>query len=168
MKPPILLPAKHFAGDPSFLERWAASQLPHVGARGFGPCQAVGVVKGSGASDARLLAVVVFHDWQPAARTVQISCASTSPMWAHPQTIRELLSIPFGKDYDCFKVWVAIPHTNERSIRFNRGMGMREEARIRHQFGQGTHAVIMGMTRPEWGKRWREAAHGQVQRAAAA
>lgn len=163
MKPPILI-----TGHDEFMAAWAAKRIPHVGAAGFGACKAIGVAKGTGAHDGRLLAVVVFHDWQPAAKTVQISCASDSPMWAHPETIRALLAVPF-EQYGCFMVWMAIPHTNERAIRFNKeGLGMKMAGPVRHVFGEGVHAVHMSMTRHEWARKWKGGGHGQGQRATAA
>lgn len=163
MKPPIIITGH----DQRFAE-WAAGRLEHVGPNGFGNCRAFGVAKGTGEHDARLLAVVVFHDWQPKAQSIQISCASTSPMWAHPETLRELLKYPFV-DCGCFKVWVAIPHVNERAIRFNEhALGMKREGVIRHQFGPKMHAHILGMTRHEWAKKWKEGRHGQSLAAAAA
>lgn len=161
------------AGHDAAFAAWAAARLDHVGPQGFGQCRAIGVATGDTAVD-RLLAVVVFHDFQARAQTVQISCASVSPMWAHPDTLRDLLAIPFGwMDADgnpaCFKVWVAIPLTNARAIRFNEhALGMRREAVIRHQFGPKAHAVILGMTRHEWARKWKEGRHGQERFAAAA
>lgn len=162
MKPRALI----FGHDAAFAG-WAANRLEHVGAQGFGPCVAIGVSTGVTETD-RLLAVVVFHDFQVRAKTVQISCASVSPMWAHPDTLRALLRYPF-EQLDCFKVWVAIPHTNERAIRFNEhALGMRREAVIRHQFGPKLHAHILGMTRHEWARKWKEGRDGQAKRITAA
>lgn len=157
-------------GHDALFAKWAADRLPYVGELGFGPCRAVGVATGATAHD-RLLAVVVFHSFQPTTKTVQISCAAVSPMWARREAIRELLRIAF-EDFDCNMVWMAIPHTNERAIRFNksdRGMGMKMAGPLRHMFGPGVHAVHMSMTRNEWARRWKEASRErQVIRAAAA
>lgn len=136
---------------------WAANRLEHVGAPGFGPCRAVAIATGDTAAD-RIWGVVVFHDYQPRAGTCQVSVASVSPLWAQPRALAELMAIPFGDKPDgwgCHKLWVAIPHSNERSLRFNRGIGMKQEAILRHHFGKGTHAVIMSMMRPAWAARWR-------------
>jgi RimJ/RimL family protein N-acetyltransferase len=48
------------------------------------------------------------------------------------------------------KLWVAIPHKNERAIRFNRGIGMRQDGVLREHFGRGSHAVILSMLRKEY------------------
>ncbi len=41
------------------LAEWCGRRIKHVGADGFGPCQAAAVVHGG-----HVAAVVVFHDWQ--------------------------------------------------------------------------------------------------------
>jgi RimJ/RimL family protein N-acetyltransferase len=128
---------------------WVARQIPHVGAQGFGPCRAIAV-----AHDGRPLAAIVYHDYQPEAGVCQISMASTSPLWAKPDTIRALLAVPFDQ-YRCFKVWTCIPADNERAIRFNVGIGMVREAVLRHQFGKKRHACIYGMTADEYAAKWR-------------
>ena len=147
---------------------WVAARLPHVGADlGFGNCRAVGVAQGVAPED-KLLAGVVYHDWQPKASTIQISCAARSPLWAHPDTLAELLAIPFER-MGVNKIWMAIPHTNERAIRFNvNSLHMKREGPLRHQFGPGIHAVIVGMTRGEWLAKWKGAGNGKTQRAHAA
>ena len=79
-------------GQDERVAAWVAKQLPHVGDVGFGPCRAIAVVS---ASD-RPLGAIVYHDFIPQAGTVQISMASVSPLWAQPQTVRDLLAIPFA------------------------------------------------------------------------
>lgn len=137
-------------GQDERVAAWVAKQLPHVGDVGFGPCRAIAVVS---ASD-RPLGAIVYHDFIPQAGTVQISMASVSPLWAQPQTVRDLLAIPFDQ-YKVRKVWTCIPHDNERAIRFNEGIGMKREATLRHQFAQGRHAVIFGMMAGQYAVRWR-------------
>lgn len=135
-------------GQDERVAAWVARQLPHVGAAGFGPCKAVAVARGD-----RPLGAIVYHDYQSAHGTVQISMATVSPLWAKPQTIRDLLAIPFLQ-YKVRKVWTCIPSDNERAIRFNRGIGMKSEAILRHQFGDKRHAVVFGMMRHEYDARW--------------
>jgi hypothetical protein len=160
VKPPAILTVRDFGGNAEFLLTWAAKRIPHVDSFG-GDSVPLAVVKGTGAHDARLLAVVVFNSFDVRAKTVQISCASDSPMWAHPETIRELLRIPF-EQYGCFMVWMAIPHTNEPALRFNKGIGMKMAGPVRHMFGEGSHAVHMSMTRHEWARRWKERNDGHA------
>ncbi|MBM3450560.1 MAG: hypothetical protein FJX78_06200 [Armatimonadetes bacterium] len=153
--------------DQNAAVEWVASRIPHVGVgKSFGPSLAVGVASGLSAS-ARLYAVVIFHDWQPAALTAQASMAAASPLWATRGIIRALFAIPFF-EWGANKVWVAIPHANERAIRFNKGIGMKQEAVLRHQFGHNSHAVICSMLRREFNHRYGDYGHGQKKSVAAA
>ena len=144
-----MTPNRLVFGRDEAVAAWVARQIPHVGAVGFGACRAIAVVSGD-----RPVAGIVYHDYQPQARCVQISMASVSPLWAQPGTVRALLSVPF-EQYGCYKVWTAIPADNERALRFNRGIGMKSEGTLRHQFGPRRHAIIFGMIEPEWAAKWR-------------
>lgn len=130
------------------MAQWAADHIDHVRSGGFGPCQAVGVASGYEPHD-QLYAVVVFHDWQPGPRTLQFSAAARSPRWATPGVLRAMLHYPFVQLH-VHKLWAAIPSDNARALRFNLGIGMRQEANLRHHFGSRRHAVIVGMLREEY------------------
>lgn len=133
------------------LARWAAKQLNYP--TGFGPCQAIGIASGHDERD-QLYAVVVFHDYQPATGTMQFSAAARSPRWATPGVIRALLHYPF-RQLNIYKLWGAIPADNKRALRFNYGIGMKEEGTLRHHFGLRRHAVIVSMLQPEYERsRW--------------
>lgn len=140
-------------GHDEAMAAWCARRIPHVGAAGFGPCRAIGIAS-SAEPDARMLAACVFHDYQPAFATCQISFAAASPRWASRETIRGLLAVPFDQ-YGCNKVWVAIPHDGKRALRFCLGIGMVREATLRHHFGPKRHAVICSMLDKEYRARWR-------------
>jgi RimJ/RimL family protein N-acetyltransferase len=135
-------------GHSEVLADWAARRIPHVGATGFGPCQAIGVASGDG-PEARLYAVCVYHDWQPGYQTLQLSMAAASPRWATPGTIRALLHYAFMQ-CGARKVWTATPHKNARAIKFNKGIGFRQDGVLREHFGPHQHAVIYSMLKAEW------------------
>jgi RimJ/RimL family protein N-acetyltransferase len=130
------------------LAAWCASRIPHVGEGDFGPCQAIGIAAGPGLV-AELYAVAVFHDWQEGSRTIQVSMAARSPKWATAGTLRALLHYAFVQLH-ASKLWVAIPHDNARAIRFNKGIGMKQEAILREHFALRRHAVILSMLRREY------------------
>lgn len=123
---------------------WVARQIPHVGEAGFGPCRAIAVVNG-----AKPLAAIVYHDFDPKHGVCQISMASTSRLWAQPQTVCDLLAVPFLQ-YRCRKVWTCIPSDNAGAIRFNYGIGMVREAVLRHHFGHKRAAWVFGMMACEY------------------
>jgi RimJ/RimL family protein N-acetyltransferase len=133
------------------LAAWAARRIPTVGDVGFGPCRAVGVASGNGGRGDKLLAVIVYSSFDRGC--IQISAAADSPKWATPGNVRALLAYPFIT-LGCRKVWTGIAHDNARSLRFNRGIGMRQEATLRYHYGPKSHAVIMSMLRNEWARRW--------------
>lgn len=133
------------------LREWAGSRIPNVGKDGFDPGAQCAAVIRHGA----LAAVVLFHDWQPMARTLQCSMAADTPLWASHAALRGLFGYAFVTA-GANKVWTAMPHTGERAIRFNVGIGMKREAVLRHHFGPKVHAVICSMMRDEWARsRWR-------------
>lgn len=146
---------KILCGHDEKIAVWVAERIPHVGPEGFGPAVAVGVVN---EDETHLLAGVVFHDYQPSCGTVQLSCVAATPKWATRNVIRAILHIPFVQ-YGLFKVWTATPQDNKRALKFNRGIGFRQEATLRHQFGPKRHAIICSMTRPEYLKEFDD---GQV------
>lgn len=133
------------------LAEWAAERIPHVAAAGFGPCWAVGVVRREA-----MAAVVVFHDWQRQAATMQVSVAADSPRWASRQVIAAILGAAFlGRlGAPVRKVWSAMPSDAERALRFNEGIGFRREAVLRHHFAPRVHAVITSMMDNEWRRRY--------------
>lgn len=147
-------PALVFAATPeqnAALAEWAAERIEAVRGRDFGPCQAAAVIR-----DARIAAAVVFHDWQPGARSLQVSMAADTALWASREVLRDLFRYGFVTN-GAFVLWTAIPHTSARVIRFNRGIGMRHEGVLRHRFGPKVHAAMFSMTRPEWERsKWKD------------
>lgn len=133
------------------LAQWAAAQIPHVGEAGFGPCQVIGIAAGQYAED-EFYGVFVAHDWQPVARTLQMTVAARSPKWVFG--CRPLFRYVFDQ-LGANKIWTATPHKHERAIRWNLGIGMVREAVLRHHFGPGSHAVICSMLEEEYRRsRW--------------
>ena len=126
------------------LVEWAAQRIPHAG--DFGPAAAVGVQ-----GDGRLIAVCVYHGLRYG--TCEISMAADSPRWARKGIIRALLSVPF-EQYGCHLVQTITPQDNIRAIRFNQGIGMKLEAKLRDRYAPGRAAVIASMTKDEFHARY--------------
>lgn len=129
--------------DPRISE-WVGLNIPHVGGDNFGPCTGLGVVE-----SARLIAGVVYHDYQKDFGTIQLSMAAISPMWARRETIRGLLEYPF-EQLGCHLVWTATPIDNAKAIKVNEHIGFRREATLADRFGPKRHAVICRMKRHEF------------------
>ncbi len=136
-------------GHDEQVAEWVSRTLPDHG--GFAPdVRAMGVFDASGS---RILAGVVYHDYQPRFRSCAMSIASESPMFATRGTIRAMLSVPF-EQYDCFKVNAMTRADNMKAQRFLKHVGFVREAILRHQFGPKIHGWVYGMTKPEFTARY--------------
>lgn len=145
-------------GHSEGIAAWVANRIPHLTGPGFGQCQAIGILS----SDEELLAGVVFHDWIPAHRTIQLSLAADSPRWARRGVVGEFLAYPFD-ELDVRKVWTATPHKNERALRINRGFGFKQEAILARHYGD-QHAVICRLFQHEYRNRFiKDVSNGLIQ-----
>lgn len=142
--------------DSQNVANWVASLIPDVRPTGFDACKAIGVI----GNDGMPLGGVVFHDYQPRFKTISVSVAAVSARWLTKRIIADILSYPF-EEVGLFKIWSAISIKNSRSLRFCEGLGFTREGTLRHQFGQKNHAVLFGMTAPEFTSRYRKETHGQ-------
>lgn len=129
---------------------WAAGRIEHLGPAGFGPCTAIGVAPDD--SPYHLAAAVVYHDYQPTWRTMQISATAVDPRWAQRGVIRACLSYPFDQ-LKIRKLWSCIGSGNERALRFNKGLGFTQEAILAKHFGT-EHAIITRMFDKDYRRRW--------------
>ena len=136
--------------DSENVARWVAMHIPEVREQGFQSAKAIGVVAENGDP----LGGAVFHNYQPGFRTIAVSVAAVSPRWLTHRIIADILSYPF-EEIGLFKVWASISIKNERSQRFCSGIGFTKEGTLRHQFGYKNHAVMYGMTAPEYTAKYR-------------
>jgi len=132
-------------GKSEDVAKWVAERLPEV-VDGFAHPQAIGVMSDDGK---RMIAGVVYSDYHPDAKTMQLHIAADSPMWARPEIIMALLAYPFMQ-IGVFKAWVAISEGNMKSLRATTHIGFKDEGVLIHQFGPGKHAVMRYMLRPDY------------------
>jgi RimJ/RimL family protein N-acetyltransferase len=125
---------------------WVCNLIQHV--TDFGPCAAIGVER-----KGKIIAGMVYHDYQPEAQTIQLSMAATSPRWAVPGVIKGLLAYPF-EQLGVYKVWTATPRLNVRALRVNEHVGFTREAVLAHHFGPQNHAVICRLLKPDYKRRY--------------
>jgi len=131
------------------LVEWAAARIPHVEPRDLAVGQAFAVMKGD-----RMQAVVVYHSYSARWSTIQVTAASDTRLWAHPDNLKAVLQYPFDVA-QVNKLWTATPIDLEAVWRFDLHLGMKREAVLRDQFGPKRHAVICSMLKKEWRKsRW--------------
>jgi len=132
-------------GHDEVLCAWAAQRIKDMPAGFEATARAIGVM------DDVLIAAVIYHDYHQKHGTCQISVAADSPKWAQRGIIRALLSVPF-EQYGVQKLWSVMAQSNKRAIRFNLGIGFKQEAVLRHQFGRGNHAVMTSILDKEYRK----------------
>ncbi len=118
-------------GEDDYIAPWVSDKIPYAG--DFGPCVTMGAE-----SQGRLIAGFVYNDYQPQFGTIQLSMASISPMWARPETIKEVLRYPF-EQLGCYKVWIAIMQGNEKMLKVTAHIGFKREAILAHHFGRKKH-----------------------------
>lgn len=128
--------------------QWVVDRIPYVD--DFGPCAALGVLSGD-----KIICGVVYNEYHMDYRTMQISIAADSPMWARKETIRDLLAYPFWQ-LDINLLWTSTPLFNKRALKANRHIGFVHEATLSHRYGQGNHADIAAMTKHEYMKIYKE------------
>lgn len=139
------------------MARWAAERIPHVRGGSFAPCSAIGVAR-----NGRVIASVVYHDFQPRLGTIQLSMAAESPMWARRETIASLLHYPF-RQLRVFKLWTAVPIDCEPALKAQDHIGFRREAVLAHHFGHKRHCVIARMLEPDFARLFeKEKNHGKI------
>lgn len=135
-------------GNDEIVAQWVKERIPYLDEIDFGPCVAIGVVK----EDGEPLAGVVFHDYQPQFKTIQVSVAAVSARWATHRILKNILAYPFTQ-LKVRKVWTATPHINKRALRFNKGIGFTQEAVLAYHFGD-FHCVMCRMMDKDYKKRY--------------
>jgi RimJ/RimL family protein N-acetyltransferase len=135
---------------------WVSERIPDVREHGFTEGAAIGVLSQDGK---RLIAGVVYTDYQPECGTIQLHIASDGPMWARRSTIRELLAYPFYQ-LDIFKCWVLIPSDNEKSLKATKHIGFEVDGELEHHFGKNRHGIIKKMFKPDFERLYIQAKDG--------
>lgn len=137
-------------GRDAMVATWVAHHIAHVGdVDGFGPCAAIGVES----DDGQPLGGVVYSQYQPAFRSIEISCAATSRRWLTRPLVRGIMSYPFDQLH-CQRVTAITPRRNKPSRSFLETFGFKREGLIRKGFGDDD-AVIYGLLEKEWrASRW--------------
>ena len=123
---------------------WVAERIKDV-LYEFDKAQAIGVLDDRG----QLMCGVVYHDYRPECGTMQLSIASSNPMWARKETITQLLTYPFI-DLKIYKCWITVPSDNTKSLATTKHIGFKQEAILHHQFGKDRHAHCMKMSRKDF------------------
>lgn len=109
------------------------------------------------------LAAAIYTDYRPAHGTLQLHFAAKSPRWATRNIIKEVFRYAF-ETCGVQKLWTATPHTNERALKLNYGLGFKKEAILQRHFGRDTHAVICRMYMEDYVRLWSGDRNGKKKR----
>lgn len=139
-------------GQDQAVAEWTKRRIDSVS--DFGPCTAIGV-----AYRGKPIAGVIYHMYDETYGTMMVSIASDTARWAQKGIILALLHYPF-EQLQIRKLWSVMASSNHRAIKFNKGIGFRQEAILSRHFGKD-HAVVTRMFRSDY-YRLKERYHGQV------
>lgn len=139
-------------GRDADVAHWVASRIPHLRpivmeapyGQAFGPSTALGVADERGV----LRGGVVYHDWRPHFRSIELSCASEGRRWLSREIVRALLRYAFVQ-LDCNRLQSVTPLKSDEPRRFLERLGFKREGVVRLGFGTD-HAVVYGLLRKEW------------------
>lgn len=131
---------------------WVGWRIPLVARRlsrapnpePFGPAVAFGVLD---AHD-RIVAGVVYHSYDPDCRSIEVSCAASSRMWAKRAIVSAILRYAFV-EASCQRVTAVTPRKATSPRRFLEALGFKREGSIRHGFGDD-NAIVYGLLDVEW------------------
>lgn len=143
------------------IAEWVADRIPGC-ERGFGECQALGVER-----EGRIAAGVVYHNWNPDARVIELSAASETRHWLQRRIMRALLEYPFDH-LGCFTAVSRCAPENTPVRRLWSALGA-IEIELPHLRGPNQSEILMILTREAWhGSKFMRSRHGQAQSADAA
>lgn len=150
-------------GQDAFVAAWVAQRIDHVSSgEDFGPCAAIGVMS----SEGLMLGGVVFNNYRPRYRDIEVSFAAEATAEIRDRATRErtrqvsaarwltrpiicgLLSYPFAQ-LNCQRITGVTPRKATSARRFLDHFGFKREGLVRRGFGDDD-AVISGLLREEW------------------
>ena len=129
-------------GKTEIVASFVASLIPEC-SRGFGACQAMGVLD----RDDKLVAGVVFNNWEPEYGVIEISGATVNRRWLTRAIVREIFSYPFDT-LDCQMIVTRVhPKSHLRRIWATVGGVEHMIPRLR---GRDTPECLITVTEEAW------------------
>ena len=110
--------------------------------RGWDKCTALGVFDGR-----KLIAGVVYHDWNPESGTISMSCYAETPRWLTKGILAEVFGYPFRF---CQMVYLQVSEKNKRMLRIAERLGC-ELIRIPRGRGRDEDEILCVLTDDAWG-----------------
>jgi RimJ/RimL family protein N-acetyltransferase len=118
---------------------FVAANIP--GETGFGNCKAIGFGD-------PLVAGVVYHNWNPEGRVIELSSASTTRKWVSRANLKVIFGYPFD-ELDCQLCVARISEHNARARRIWRALGA-TEYRIPRFYGRDEAMIIATLPVEAW------------------
>jgi len=130
-------------GADEIVAKFVSQMIPHA-RRGFAPdARAIGVLR-----DDRLIAGMVYHNYDAEADSIEMSGASVDPRWLTRETLKAVYDYPF---LQCAvqMSYMRVPVENERLLRQLAAYGYAfvNAPRI---FGRGRDGVLCFLTVEDW------------------
>jgi RimJ/RimL family protein N-acetyltransferase len=125
------------------VSQWVAAHIPGLdNANDFGPHTSLGI-----GMNGEIIAGMVYNNWHPGYKSVELAMAATRPDWARRATISKLLGYPFLQ-LGVQRVTTLIRASNDRALRLNAGLGFVREGVIRQGYGD-EDMIVMGLLRSD-------------------
>ncbi len=115
----------------------------------FGKFVGIGILR----SDGSLAAGVVFSDWQPECRRIELSGAVDDPRAISTQAIVAIGNYVFGQ-LSVHRVWAKTSKDNRRALKLLEQLGFIREGTLAGFYGPEKHAVMLRVLEPEWKRKW--------------
>lgn len=122
---------------------WVAARIP--GCRGFGEARGLVI-----AHHDRIVAGVVFHNWDPDAGTIEVSGASEHRRWVSPAVFRTITLYAFD-GLNCQAIVARHAESNHAARHIWNAVGASEHI-IPHLYGRGQAGCIAVLTEEAWAR----------------
>jgi RimJ/RimL family protein N-acetyltransferase len=126
-------------GQTELVAAFVAANIP--GETGFGNCKAIGFGN-------PLVAGVVYHNWNPEGRVIELSAASTTRKWVTRANLKVIFGYPFD-ELECQLCVARISEHNARARRIWRALGA-TEYRIPRFYGRDEAMIIATLPVEAW------------------
>lgn len=135
---------RYVYGYDTLVSQFVASLIPHC-RRGFGPnAKTIGVID----EQDRLIAGLVYHNYDPEAEIIEISGAATTARWLSRGMVARMHQYPFHQ-CGCQMVAMRIPADNERLLR-QLAVYDYVFTKVGRLFGRERDGVLATLTFEDW------------------
>jgi RimJ/RimL family protein N-acetyltransferase len=136
---------KYLLDQHELVANFVAAMIPHVAARGFGACRAIGILDDKD----ELVAGLVYSHFNPEAGYLEISGAALPRhQWATRQTLVVMHAYPFLQ-LQCQMVVMRVAASDERLLRQLRALGY-EFIGVPRLFGRDRDGMLCYLTDDAW------------------